>query len=70
LIHTEIGYPIEGLSVGKLVCFYANKALSNYNLEEFDYILKSDEDVIYPHDFLEVNTAQGYDLMGGAEAIY
>jgi len=63
-IHVEIGYPIPKMSVCKLVLYYFNKVLKEYDLSSFDYILKSDEDVIYPRNFLEENTKLGYDVMG------
>ena len=51
-------------STGYIVGVLMNKALKDVDLNEYDWLLKSDDDIIYPPDFLEVNTNTDYDLMG------
>jgi hypothetical protein len=69
-IAVTIGYPISNLSVGRLVCYYCNKILDKIpNLEQYEFILKSDEDVYYPPRFLEFNTKTDYDLQGGGSCL-
>ena len=70
-IHVEIGYPIAAFKdqVGKLVCYYFNKAITEHNLNDYDYVLKIDEDVKLPLRFLEVNCTSDLDLMGYGRAL-
>jgi hypothetical protein len=41
-----------------------NNALSLVNLDNIDYILRVDSDVILPFDFIEANVKGGYAIMG------
>ena len=56
-------------STGHIVGVLMNKALKDVNLDNYDWLLKSDDDIFYPPDFLEVNTNTDYDLMGRGAGI-
>lgn len=51
-------------STGHIVGELMNKALADVELTNYDWLLKSDDDILYPPDFLEINTNTEYDLMG------
>ena len=45
------------------------QGVAKFDLSEYDYLLKSDEDVLYPKEFLEVNTTLDYDLLGNGACL-
>lgn len=51
-------------STGVRVAQSLNVVLRKLEISDYDYILKSDSDVIYPQNFLEKNLAAKFDLMG------
>jgi len=59
-----VGKPDWKKSTGQIVGETINEALRPINLQKYDWLLKSDDDIIYPPDFLEINTNTDYDLMG------
>lgn len=63
-IIVESGRKTWRQSTGHIVGELMNKALEDVDLSNYDWLLKSDDDIIYPPDFLEVNTNTDYDLMG------
>ena len=69
----EIGYPtkeLNSLTCGRLVCYYANKALKRIDLKDYDFLLKTDEDVFYPRNFIETNVETRLDLVGGGSFLW
>lgn len=59
-----VGKPVKGLVTGEVVGRTMNKALSKIQISDYDFLLKSDDDILYPPQFLEVNTQTNYDAMG------
>jgi hypothetical protein len=56
--------PDKLLWTGMRVAKALNSVLANLDLKRFDYILKVDDDVIFPPTFLSENIESQYDLMG------
>jgi hypothetical protein len=54
--------------VADRVCEVVNKALEKISLQEYDYILRVDSDVVLPSNFLEANLKTGLDVMGFGSA--
>ena len=63
-IYSVIGIRDGSKFAGEIVSKTVNSYLKYIDLGEYDFLLKSDNDVIYPKDFLEVNCREDYDLMG------
>ncbi len=65
--------PVDpGLTQGVRVATSLNTVLGRLPasaLAGYDYIMKSDDDLTFPTDFLRVNTEAGYDLMGPGHAM-
>ena len=57
---------VEGKTVAERVSKVLNEGLSHVRLEDFDYLLRVDGDVVLPHNFLEENLKGKPDLCGGA----
>ncbi len=55
-------------SVGQRSAYAFNRAIRNVNLEEYDYLLKLDDDVILPPNFLEANVGLA-DYVGEGRAM-
>jgi hypothetical protein len=67
-LHNEI-YSVIGLRdsskyAGEIVSKTINGYLKYIELEKYDFLLKSDNDVLYSRRFLEVNCEADYDLLG------
>jgi len=58
--------PKLDLCVGKRVSDAINRILGKVDLDEYDYLLKIDDDVILPRDFLEKNliNRRQYEIIG------
>ena len=56
--------PTKSLCLGKRVVKALNHGLELINLKDYDYILKADSDIVFPPDFLKLNLASDYDLLG------
>jgi hypothetical protein len=54
--------------VAARVCEVVNKELDKINLQEYDFILRVDSDVVLPTNFLEANLKTGLDVMGFGSA--
>jgi hypothetical protein len=72
-LHTEI-YSVIGLRdgskyAGEIVSKTVNSYLKYIDLACYDFLLKSDNDVLYPKNFLEVNCEGNYDLLGAGAAL-
>lgn len=63
-IYSVIGVREGSRFAGEIVSKTVNSYLKHIDLEEYDFFLKSDNDVLYPRNFLEVNCKANYDLMG------
>ena len=63
-IVVTVGEPVKGLVTGEVVGRTMNEALSRIQVSDYDFLLKSDDDILYPPRFLEVNTQADYDAMG------
>jgi hypothetical protein len=59
-----IQVPNKNDCLGKRVAVALNKALMEVNLEKYDYILKSDIDIIFPPNFIQKNLKSKYKLIG------
>jgi len=67
-LHTDI-YSVIGIRdnskfAGEIVSKTVNSYLKYIDLSEYDFLLKSDNDIIYPSNFLKTNCRENYDLMG------
>ena len=67
-LHTEI-YTVIGLRegsrfAGEIVTKTINAYLKYIDLSRYDFLLKSDNDVLYSSNFLKANCRENYDLMG------
>jgi len=51
-------------SVGQRVGEAINEVLDHIDLTQYDWLLKADDDILFPPDFLEENIAADYDIMG------
>jgi hypothetical protein len=56
--------PNKRLCLGKRVARALNRGLELINLDDYDYILKADMDIIFPLDFIKSNLSANYELMG------
>ncbi len=61
--------PNMKLSVGERVGKALTKAFARYDISMYDYVLKLDDDVILPRDFVEVHTRSGFDVIGKGQAL-
>jgi len=57
---------VEGKTVAERVSKVLNEGLSHIRLEDFDYLLRVDGDVVLLHNFLEENLKGKPDICGGA----
>ena len=63
-IIVTVGKPDKRLVTGEIVGRTMNDTLSKIRIGDYDFLLKSDDDIIFPPRFLEVNTQTDYDAMG------
>lgn len=68
-IYSVIGVREGSRFAGEIVSKTVNSYLKHIDLEKYDFLLKSDNDVVYSPKFLEVNTKAGFDLMGAGASL-
>lgn len=61
--------PDHRLTVGERVGISLTAAFRKYRLEDYDYFLKLDDDVVFGPRFIEANVGSGYDVMGRGAAM-
>jgi len=72
-LHTDV-YSVIGIRdgskyAGEIVSKTVNSYLKYIDLACYDFLLKSDNDVLYPKKFLEVNCKADYDLLGAGAGL-
>lgn len=63
-IYCVIGVPSKNKLAGQIVGETINDYFCYIDLKEYDWIFKSDDDILYPKDFLEANLKTDYDVLG------
>jgi len=61
--------PDMNLSVGERVGKALTKAFTKYDISKYNYVLKLDDDVILPRDFIKIHIDSGLDIIGKGQAL-